>query len=204
MLTLTVIDSDRWIANGIAQYFSERNIRVNIMTDAQGEDVINIAAGSDVVISELCTFGLDVQAVAELYLRFRRVSPHTRLIFLTDLNEKAITQYITVLLPGARVLSKRCEIKQLANEIFGHALRPAEESPYSSVRHKSSVLTPREFGLLRLLATSASLTDIGRKLQLSVKTVSQHRKNIMRKLNCRTSVELVPRLVRMGFTNKGA
>ena len=199
MFTVTVMDSDRWIAQGIECYLSEKHVQVRLIDQTQFDNALRIAAGSNVVISELCAFGQDVQALTELLVTLCAISPTTRLIILTDLQEKAVISHVLTRLPGARVLSKRCNIRQLASEVFGRAaeILPAEE--ILSVGYGKDALTKREFGLLRLLATQRTLTDIGHRLQLSVKTVSHHRKTIMQKLGCRTLVELPPRLKRMGF-----
>lgn len=199
MFTVTVMDSDRWIARGIACYFSEKHIRVRVVEQAQIDNALRIAAGSDVVISELCGFGQDVQAMTELLLSLRFASPRTRLIILTDLHEKAVISHVMARLPGACVLSKRCDILQLAGEVFGSATGSSSQADEFTVKCSKEALTAREFGLLRLLATQRTLTDIGHRLQLSVKTISQHRKNIMQKLGCSALTELSPRLKRMGF-----
>ncbi|WP_182629745.1 LuxR C-terminal-related transcriptional regulator [Pantoea hericii] len=204
MFTVTVMDSDQWIAQGINCYFSEKHIRVRLVEQEEFDVALRIAAGSNVVISELCAFGRDVQAVTELLVCLRRVSPNTRLIILTDVREKAVISHVLSRLPGVCVLSKRSDILQLAGEVFGYAVGPQSQEQALTVRNNKEALTAREFGLLRLLATQRSLTDIGHRLQLSVKTISHHRKNIMLKLGCRTSVELSPRLKRMGFGRRTA
>lgn len=201
MFSLTVMDSDRWIAAGIYQYFNDRHIKVTVMTDAKDREALKLAAESNIVISELYTSGRDVQAVSELFVMLRMISPSTRVIFLTDLKEKAVIRYVTALLPNASVLPKSCDIHRLASEVFSCASQSNEEIISLTVKRKSGALTAKEFSLLRFLATNKSLTDIGFKLQLSVKTISHHRKNIMRKLNCRTAHELSPRLAGMGFGN---
>ncbi|PYG47214.1 DNA-binding NarL/FixJ family response regulator [Pantoea sp. AG1095] len=201
MFTLTVMDSDKWIAAGISQYFNDRHIKVTVMTDEQDSQALKLAAESNIVISELYTAGRDVQAVCELFVMLRMISPSTRLIFLTDLREKAVIKYITALLPNASVLPKSCDIHRLASEVFSCASRSDDEITSLNVKRKSGALTAKEFGLLRVLATNDSLTDIGCRLQLSVKTISQHRKNIIRKLNCHTAHDLSTRLIGMGFGN---
>lgn len=199
MFRLTVMDSDRWITDGIAGYFSERSIRVNVIEDAQIDNALLFAAGSDVVISELCAFGRDVQTFTEMFLRLRRLSPATKLIILTGIEEKAVIRYIASLLPDASVLSKRCEIIQLADEVFSCITAKDVSKAPPVIKRRNGALTPREFGLLRMLATKKSLTEIGHLVQLSVKTISHHKKNIMRKLDCHSSADLSPRLRRMGF-----
>jgi DNA-binding NarL/FixJ family response regulator len=53
------------------------------------------------------------------------------------------------------------------------------------------LLSNREFETLRLLAQGLSVTGIAQQLKLSVKTVSTHKANLMRKMGLKNSSELV-------------
>jgi len=199
MFTLTVIDSDRWIAGGIAHYFRERYIRVNQVDEAHFDSALTLAAGSDVIISEIRALKRDVQDFIELFLRIRRCSPAPRLIILTDFDEPAVLNYVTLQLPEAVILPKSTPVTELAGEIFKTKTPLISEDVQPAHVRSRCALTAREFGLLRMLATKRSLTDIGRSLELSVKTISHHKRNIMRKLNCRNTTELPTLLAEMGF-----
>jgi DNA-binding NarL/FixJ family response regulator len=61
---------------------------------------------------------------------------------------------------------------------------PSEELP-----HKR--LSDREYEVMLLLAGGASVTDIGERLHLSVKTVSTHKTHILDKLNVASLADLV-------------
>ncbi len=52
-------------------------------------------------------------------------------------------------------------------------------------------LSDREFQIFRLLAAGKSVTDIGAQLNLSVKTVSTHKSNLMHKMGMASAAELV-------------
>lgn len=52
-------------------------------------------------------------------------------------------------------------------------------------------LTDREFEIFRLLGAGMSVTEIARALNLSVKTVSTHRMNIVAKTSLQTNAEIV-------------
>ena len=52
-------------------------------------------------------------------------------------------------------------------------------------------LSDREFQIFRLLAGGKSVSDIAERLNLSVKTVSTHKSNILHKMNMSTPAELV-------------
>jgi two-component system, NarL family, invasion response regulator UvrY len=52
-------------------------------------------------------------------------------------------------------------------------------------------LSDREFEIFKLIANGMGLTEIGQQLNLSVKTVSTHKTNLLEKLNLTNSAELV-------------
>ena len=60
-------------------------------------------------------------------------------------------------------------------------------------------LTPRELEILEALAKGRSNKELARTLGISVKTVSAHRTNIMRKLKLRNYSSLVQFAIRNGF-----
>lgn len=62
------------------------------------------------------------------------------------------------------------------------------ESPAG--RNSFDHLTDREIQVLHLLATGAMKADIARKLEVSKNTISNHRNNILKKLNLRNNAEL--------------
>jgi DNA-binding NarL/FixJ family response regulator len=73
-----------------------------------------------------------------------------------------------------------------------------------SPRGESSVftnLTPREREILQILAEGMSTKKIAYHLNISVKTVETHRRNIMEKLNIHSISELVKYAIREGLTS---
>jgi DNA-binding NarL/FixJ family response regulator len=70
---------------------------------------------------------------------------------------------------------------------------PGGEGP----RHAS--LSDREFEVFRLLVAGAAVSDIAAKLNLSVKTVSTHKANLMAKLGVGNQTELVRYAMRHGL-----
>lgn len=61
-------------------------------------------------------------------------------------------------------------------------------------------LTDRELDVMRLMASGSSNADIAEKLFISVKTVSTHRGNILRKLGLQNNFELIRYALRHGLT----
>lgn len=62
-------------------------------------------------------------------------------------------------------------------------------------------LTPRELEILHLLVQGLSLTDIGKRLFLSVKTVSTHRTRLLAKLGVENNADLLRYALRHGLTD---
>jgi DNA-binding NarL/FixJ family response regulator len=61
-----------------------------------------------------------------------------------------------------------------------------------------STLSDREFQVFRMIAEGKSVSDIAERLNLSVKTVSTHKANILQKMNMSTQAELI----RYALTNR--
>jgi len=65
---------------------------------------------------------------------------------------------------------------------------------------ETSILTPREREVLKLLAEGNSARETALKLNLSVKTVETHRRHVMDKLKVRSLAGLTKYAVKAGLT----
>jgi len=63
----------------------------------------------------------------------------------------------------------------------------------------SANITNREKEILRLVAREYSTAEISELLKISVRTVETHRKNILRKINARTTAGLTIFAIKMGL-----
>ena len=61
---------------------------------------------------------------------------------------------------------------------------------FSSNKKPESQLTRREYEIMSLIVSGKKLKDIASDLFISIKTVSTHRKNILKKLNLNNNIEL--------------
>jgi DNA-binding NarL/FixJ family response regulator len=66
-----------------------------------------------------------------------------------------------------------------------------EVLPGRSTQAPHSRLTDREYQIFLLIVQGLGITEIGRQLSLSAKTVSTHKANILAKMNLHNSTELV-------------
>ena len=85
----------------------------------------------------------------------------------------------------------------LSREIVGRLLEAAESSDLSDSTYGN--LTAREQEIFRLLAQGAPVPDIADKLCISSKTVTNHRANILSKLDLHSTVDLVRYAAKLGL-----
>ena len=76
--------------------------------------------------------------------------------------------------------------------------RPVPRGPNAATRGTPAGLTGRELEVLRLVAAGCSNPEIGRRLQLSAKTVGHHVSHLLAKLGARTRAEAVAAALRAG------
>jgi len=75
-----------------------------------------------------------------------------------------------------------------------------ELSPSTGTTPAFGQLTAREREVLQMIAEGRSTKEIGGKMDVSVKTVETHRRNIMEKLNLHSVAELTKYALREGLT----
>jgi len=88
----------------------------------------------------------------------------------------------------------------LAKRLVQDYLRKARAAGQPALAEQ---LTPREQQVLTLIAEGLQNREIAEALCISVKTVSRHRENIMRKLNLHDRVELVKYAIEKGLIQIG-
>ncbi|WP_332774938.1 response regulator transcription factor [Polaromonas sp.] len=83
---------------------------------------------------------------------------------------------------------------EVAEQLALGAMPGSEASPHES-------LSNREFEVFHLLVTGVSVTDIAARLNLSVKTVSTHKANLMQKMGLQNQSELIRYALKHGLTD---
>jgi DNA-binding NarL/FixJ family response regulator len=134
------------------------------------------------------------------------LSMHSRIDYIVEAFQSGATGYV---------------VKESAAERLGQALNAVAAGEYfldSSISHEVvaklmsspskeakvsdagySQLTAREQEIMRMLAEGASKSEISESLCISIKTVENHRANIMRKLNIHSAMELVRYAAKLGL-----
>jgi DNA-binding NarL/FixJ family response regulator len=83
---------------------------------------------------------------------------------------------------------------EVAEQLALGAMPGAADRPHES-------LSDREFEVFRLLLAGLSVTEIGGRLNVSVKTVSTHKANLMQKMGLQNQSELIRYALKHGLTD---
>lgn len=85
---------------------------------------------------------------------------------------------------------------EVAEQLALGAMPGSEAAPHES-------LSDREFEVFRMLVAGVAVSEIAQRLNLSVKTVSTHKSNLMHKLGLGNQSELVKYALRHGLADLG-
>ncbi len=205
-----IADDHPIVLEGIRSLLTS-DIRLQVIGEASnGQDAIRLteAQRPDVIVLDIAMpggYGLD--ALATLKRRF----PGTMIVMHTvhtspqyvhdclvggvkgyvvkgDLHANVLTAVLSVL-EGKMYLSP-----SVSQTIVDRYLAAEQIAP-----GKGEVLTPREREILRLSAQGLRAKEIARRLDLSAKTVQNHRYRVMKKLGLRNSSELLTYALEQGF-----
>jgi two-component system response regulator FixJ len=119
---------------------------------------------------------------------------HAPIIFLTGHGD--VPMAVEAMRRGAAgFLQKPCQEQELIDQVqraLENGRRDGErERRRDTVRARFELLTSREREVLELLGHGQRTKDIAQALSISVKTVEEHRMNLMRKTRTGTTLELV-------------
>lgn len=133
-----------------------------------------------------------------LTARFTREYPDIAIIMLS-MHEKAeyVAQaiqagaraYVLKDAPAAEIIDAIDSVIAGKNYFSSGLLTQSEQFPEKQI--PTQILTQRELGILKSIATGKSNKHIARELDLSVRTVETHRLNIKRKLNIEGQADLI-------------
>ena len=140
---------------------------------------------------------------------FRNYNPKTKVMALSMHSERHFVA--GMLAAGASgYLLKDCAFEDLVSSINTVAKGEIYLSPkisknvmtdYLQPFSEPTPLTSRQKEVLHLLAEGGNIRDISEKLNLSVKTVEMHRKNIMTNLGFNSMADLIKYAIKEGLTS---
>ena len=212
-IRVIVVDDHKLVKEGICALLRDEPAVEVIGNAADGRAAVQMAEelSPDVVLMDVALPGLNgIEATRQIV----KNKPRVRVLALSMY---ADGNYVSEMLRAgaAGYLLKDCEFDELARAIRTVASDHTYLSPRISnlvvadyLEHlpedkqsPADVLTPREREVLQLLAEGESVKEIAARLNVSIKTVETHRRQVMEKLDIRSIAELTKYAVRRGLTS---
>ncbi|KOY81687.1 response regulator transcription factor [Lysinibacillus macroides] len=208
MIKVLLVDDHILIRKGIALLVENHQKIVVVGEASDGEEAMQLAyqLQPHVILMDISIpNGMDGFTVTK---ELKKGLPDVKIVMLTMHNEIAYIQKAREVGADGYILknSKSGEIIEAINSVFLGKLyyevglpREQMEKLFKKKGKKNiDILSTREQDILRLTVLGYSNIEIGHKLFISIKTVENHKSNIMQKLNIKTKAELV----QYAITNK--
>ena len=136
--------------------------------------------------------------------------PTTRVVFLTmHEDQEYVVQglqagaagYLLKDTPAQQLIDALREVHAGGRCVSPELLGPWADEAHVSNPSRTTVLTPREREIMKLLAEGNTARKVASLLGLSVKTVEAHKFNLMRKLDIHNKAQLVTRAIQKKIVN---
>ena len=200
MIRIVIADDHTIVREGLKQLLAAAG-DLNVVGEARdGQEVMQQVRDNDFDVL-LLDMSMPGKSGVELIKQVKAEKPKLRILVLTMHEEH---QYaVRAIRAGASgYLTKESASRQLVEALRkvagGGAFISAEVAQQLALGAMPdakgpphAALSDREFQIFRMIADGLSVTDIAGRLNLSVKTVSTHKSNILQKMNLTTQGELI-------------
>ncbi|MDQ3057897.1 MAG: response regulator transcription factor [Pseudomonadota bacterium] len=209
MIRIVIADDHAIVREGLKRIITSAEDMAVVGEAADGTEVMQQVRGSDfdVLVLDLSMPG---RSGIELIKLVRGEKPRLRILVLSMHQE---LQYaVRAIKSGASgYLTKESaplHLLQVLRKIAGGgafiSTDVAEQLALGSMLGGGAAahekLSDREFEVFRLIAVGVSVTDIAARLNLSAKTISTHKANLMQKMGLHNQSELIRYAIKHGVT----
>ena len=199
MLKLLLVDDHELIRAGLKQVLHTGLGNITVGEARNAEEAMSLMAQQnwDLAITDITMPG---RSGLDLLLEFKTLRPEMPVLVLSVLSEDEVA--VRVLKSGAAgFVHKETSGDELVKAVrkviaggkyvspsFAEKLALRIAAPQTEEPHKK--LSDREYVVMTMLASGTTLTQIGKILSLSIKTISTYRSRIMQKMRLENNAEL--------------
>lgn len=212
--TILLVDDHRMLRDGLRMLLEQQPDMEVVAEADDGRDAVELARKHQpqIVVMDI---GLPDLNGLEATRQILRNVPNTKVIALSVHSDKRyVVEMLNAGASGYLVKNSASDelVRAIESTIQGRTFLSPEITDIvvnKALRRSSGgasdasafmVLTPREREVLQLLAEGRTSKQIAEELQMSVRTVETHRRDIMRKLEIRNVANLTKYAIREGLT----
>ena len=198
--TAVIADDHALIRRGITQNLTSAGLTV--VAEAQNglEAVAQVRSHAPALLT--LDIAMPYARGIEVFGEARRWSPETKIIVLSGLPSVGLLRELDAA-EADGIFLKRGDLAQFAQAVprvlAGERVVSEEAQEMLAGANETADLTLRERQVLSLLAQGFGNKDISARLGVSVKTIDNHRTNLMRKLGAHSIAELLAFALREGL-----
>lgn len=209
MIRIVIADDHAIIREGLKRIIGSADDMAVVGEAADGTEVMQQVRGSDfdVLVLDLSMPGRSGMELIKLVrsekpkLRILVLSMHQELQYAVRAIKSGASGYLTkesAPLQLLQVLRKIAAGGAFISADVAEQLALGSMLGAGGAAHEK--LSDREFEVFRLIAAGLSVTDIAARLNLSAKTISTHKANLMQKMGLNNQSELIRYAIKHGVT----
>jgi len=212
MISLLIKDEYPIIAESLKALF---NTTKDILVETTLSSLPNFDANGRIIQPNIILFVAHLGSAEEAISikRFNRNFERAKILVLSLSTEESFV--LQVIKAGAKgILTQNTDANELIEAVYtlrsgydyygksvtqillNSYIKKANENKDEAFSKPMKALSEREIDVLKLFAESFTNQEIADKLFISIRTVESHKNNIMRKINLRTTVDLVKFAIR--------
>ncbi|HOJ13422.1 MAG TPA: response regulator transcription factor [Deltaproteobacteria bacterium] len=200
---ILVVDDHPIFRHGLAQLISQED---DLEVCGEAEDYHDALKAASELLPDLIVVDITlketsgIELIKEIHRRFKEmpmlvISMHDETLYAERTLRAGARGYIMKQEASENVISAIRKVLSggiyTSHRITDDIMRRFLEGTSEPLESPLNRLTDRELEIFRLIGEGLSISEIGRRLHLSVKTVGTHRERIKEKLNLKSATELL-------------
>ncbi|NOZ47697.1 MAG: response regulator transcription factor [Chlorobi bacterium] len=212
-LSVCIADDHKIVSEGIASFFIGNDRFELVYSSSSGKELLNNLKNkqTDIVILDIKMPGLSGIQIAKI---IKNDYPHIKTVFLSSIvDKKTLDEAIKA--GGVGYLSKDIDEEEFLfalkaiSEGKNYYSKGVQQTVFNNYTNnikadnvnENDLLSKRETEVIKLIADGLSFKEIANKLFISTRTVETHKKNILEKLELKSTIDLVKYAILNGLSD---